>query len=217
MPLFTEENRAKSRDGSKVQTRRLVKPQPDMSILTNPEMTVEFRRCPILGATHHPSEWGMYSKCASVGSVPIYGYNNPIKVGDVRYLCEPLTKGWCKLFAGRALAYYADDEHIAGGRHLIDWRWKVNTLSSMFMPKEAARTFFEITEVRVERLHDISCADAIAEGIRAESNYESIDCDTPSPIDGFERLWDSINKKKCPWSSNPWVWVYGYKKVDINE
>jgi len=81
---------------------------------------------------------------------------------------------------------------------------------SIFMPKWAARIWREITEVRVERLQEISLADIQAEGIydnRASHN-------APIQRDKFSILWDSINSKRgYGWDVNCWVWVLTFKRV----
>lgn len=101
-------------------------------------------------------------------------------------------------------------------------RWK----PSIFMPMEAARFFLEVTNVRAERLQDISEEDAIAEGIEeiaemTESKLPIYRNYLPDEILGFlfpeysyQSLWDSLNAEKAPWKSNPWVWVYEFKKVE---
>ena len=100
---------------------------------------------------------------------------------------------------------------------------------SIFMPKEAARIFLKVTNVRVEKLQDISENDAIAEGVdmlgetkqynwKYYKNYnKSQDYTFMSPIDSFESLWQSINAKKHPWESNPWVWVYEFERIEKPE
>lgn len=88
------------------------------------------------------------------------------------------------------------------------------------MPRWASRITLEITDVRVEQLHDISEEDAKAEGAWGGctvcGDSESGDCieHTPSYIDGFAHMWESINGKKHPWASNPWVWCIEFKRVE---
>ncbi|OGB26500.1 MAG: hypothetical protein A3I66_21465 [Burkholderiales bacterium RIFCSPLOWO2_02_FULL_57_36] len=97
------------------------------------------------------------------------------------------------------------------------------------MPRWASRINLEIVAVRVERLQDISKADAIAEGIegcdvvingRSQGwtwrDYTS-KCDDPcewfsNPIRSYRTLWETINGPGS-WNANPWVWVVEFKKV----
>jgi len=81
---------------------------------------------------------------------------------------------------------------------------------SIHMPRRAARIILEVTDVRVERLQDISGKDAAAEGIQSVSKYGQ-DAD----VSDFADLWDSINKKRgYSWASNPYVWVVEFKRID---
>jgi hypothetical protein len=90
---------------------------------------------------------------------------------------------------------------------------------SIFMPRWASRITLEITDVRVHRLQDISEEDALAEGPGGGACYIGCYDQTstywklPAPIANFARLWDSINLKRCPWSSNPWLWALTFKEV----
>lgn len=78
---------------------------------------------------------------------------------------------------------------------------------SIFMPRWACRLVLEITKVRVERVQDITAADAIAEGIVVDNSQLR---ETPN----FRELWDSINAKRgFGWKVNPWVWVIEFKRV----
>jgi hypothetical protein len=80
---------------------------------------------------------------------------------------------------------------------------------SIHMPRWASRTTLEVTGVRVERLQDISEADAVAEGAAWAA------CGAPqegSHKAGFAQLWESINGPGS-WDANPWVWVVEFKRV----
>lgn len=78
------------------------------------------------------------------------------------------------------------------------------------MPKEAARIWLEITNVRVERLQDISENDAKSEG--AFDMNSGINKITMHKA-GFEDLWKYINGPES-WEVNPWVWVVEFKRID---
>ena len=79
------------------------------------------------------------------------------------------------------------------------------------MPRWASRLTLEIKSVRVERVQEISEADARAEGVeRAEATDGA-----PSYALGFSDLWDSINAKRgYGWDTNPWVWCIAFERVD---
>lgn len=77
---------------------------------------------------------------------------------------------------------------------------------SIFMPREACRIMLEVTDVRVERLQDITEEDAIAEGTVRIHRYKTM-------VWEYETLWESINGKGS-WEKNPWVWVIEFKKIE---
>jgi hypothetical protein len=97
-----------------------------------------------------------------------------------------------------------------------DWR----TRPSIHMPRWASRITLEITEVRVERLQDISEEDARAEGItdggclNCGNSETDCGCLNPKPDarDYFIRLWQSINGPES-WDANPWVWAVSFKRL----
>ena len=93
---------------------------------------------------------------------------------------------------GPRIQYRAD--HHGAPKETI---WK----PSIFMPRSASRILLEITDIRVERLHDISADDEKKEGIY-------------SPIHEllFWALWQKINGPES-WDANPWVWVITFKKI----
>lgn len=103
---------------------------------------------------------------------------------------------------------------------------------SIHMPRWASRITLEVTGVRVERLHDITEADAIAEGVdpspgirgdddlmvqQVMSAHSDMDKPMmPAPVARYVLLWDSINGKQpgvTNWNANPWVWVIEFRRV----
>lgn len=102
-------------------------------------------------------------------------------------------------------------------------KWK----PCIFMPKEACRIFLEITDIRIERLQDISEEDAIKEGIEIIShggfgrsgeewkNYLNGGI-LRTAIISFGSLWQKINGLKS-WQANPFVWVIEFKQIDKPE
>ncbi len=77
-------------------------------------------------------------------------------------------------------------------------------LTAMFMPKWAARTWLEITNVRVQRVQEISETDCVAEGCPKDYLLGR---------NWYKNLWDEINGKKHPWASNPFCWCLTFRRV----
>ncbi|WFC43198.1 hypothetical protein [Pseudoxanthomonas sp. SE1] len=86
--------------------------------------------------------------------------------------------------------------------------------SPLHMPKALSRFTLEITEVRVQRLLDISDADCMAEGVRPTVDGTAADWrhDETGARRTFRQLWQSINGP-ASWDANPWVWAITFKKV----
>lgn len=196
LPIFKPEMRKANRDGLKSQTRRVMDPQPPRH---------SFTMCPNEKFNVKVSEL-FYMHCP-------YG-----KVGDYVYMREPLYHG----FGG--VAYYKDDgvmvRHALTGNP-ITWRWNVNTLSGMFMPREAARFIYQYESIRVERVQEITRDDAKAEGLNNVWSWNK-DRDPKyfrrgvlNPyVANYSVLWDEINGERgFGWDVNPWVWVLEYKVV----
>ena len=192
-------------DGRKSQTRRLINPQPDYSIL-KAGTELEPHRCPCLGPAHYGrSEWGLYGAPYHYSDVPCFGYNCPYgQPGDLLYFRET----WADL-RGTGIDGSPDPLRnpkklpVAYGAHAttdseearkdFGIKWK----PSIFMPKWAARIWRRITDTRVERVQDISDEDITAEGCEPEI------CN--SAWDTFCYIWDSINAKPKLSKRNPWT------------
>ena len=89
-----------------------------------------------------------------------------------------------------------------------DFKWK----PSIFMPRSFARIFLKITNIRVERIQDISEEDVKAEGFTGGNDLQN-PCAKPA-IKWFFYLWNAINKKRgFGWDVNPWVWVIEFERI----
>lgn len=91
--------------------------------------------------------------------------------------------------------------------------WAGKTRSAIFMPRWASSINLEITEIRVQRLQDISEEDAIAEGMTGRLGQEATGGLLTCARDVFQQYWDLINGKKYPWSMNPFVVAISFKVV----
>jgi len=93
---------------------------------------------------------------------------------------------------------------------VLDGRWR----PSIHMPREASRITLEITNVRVERLNEISQKDVMAEGAEpltlADGGF--VPLSGSDYVGGFRRLWESINGPGS-WAENPLVWVIAFKRL----
>lgn len=111
----------------------------------------------------------------------------------------------------------AKERHLYPNRIGSPWMAK---RPSIHMPRWASRITLEVTDVRVERLQDISEDDARAEGVEPIKRWTHYG---EGATDGgrlywrqpFCELWDSINAKRAPWASNPWVWCIEFKRVEV--
>lgn len=90
-------------------------------------------------------------------------------------------------------------------------RWAYAWKPSIHMPRDACRITLPVLSIRVERLQDITEADALAEGC------ESVNGASRAPgwaRSNFETLWQSINGERpgCSWAANPWVWRVAFSR-----
>jgi hypothetical protein len=148
----------------------------------------------------------------------LYRHFPKYQPGDILYVRETFRKLVdCKTGDFHSYDYKADMPEKF--HRLFPYKWQ----PSLFMPKDAARIFLQVTDVTAERLQDITLKDAIAEGIecihesdvKVYRNYllkEKLG--STNPVNSFSSLWNSINAKTSPWGKNDWVWVYTFKKIE---
>lgn len=197
-------------DGRKTQTRRVVKCQP----------------CE--GGIERSSIDGLYTCLKDHVTMSLFAcpLGQPGDLLWVRETCFPVHR-WkdAPLFAAvepdwmyRADYDYRDQKHSVIGCH----KWT----PSIHMPREASRILLRVKSVRVERLQDISEADAQAEGLVVpESSSDTtglsdgaielaIERDEVRHIAAFQSLWEAINGYDS-WDANPWVWVVEFEEVEV--
>jgi hypothetical protein len=164
--------------GTKTQTRRALNPQP---------------------AQNSAGLWTWQRPGVSVqGDGLTLALAQRIAIGDRLYVREH-WRTWAGLdgVAPRDMVANVGLQYEATAQPSVDQAGRFR--QGMHMPRWASRLTLTVTDVRVERLHDISEADAIAEGI-ATGDY---------PVDVYASLWDSINGPGS-WAGNPWVAAYTF-------
>lgn len=212
--LMTPENAQKVHDGTKTQTRRIVKvpvwvSEEDMLKLVVQRLAT--------GLAYYKD------------GQPVKRLTCPYGVcGDRLWIREAHqfdppddgTWGYTSFFGCNGSPLEDIPERFRNSKHcLYRGNWAGSPLiwrPSIHMPRWACRTVVEITEIRVERVQDISEEDAKAEGCKS-ADYATgreviLDPSLGSYRLAFRDLWDSINGKGA-WERNEWVWVIGMKKV----
>ena len=163
------------------------------------------------------------------------GYHPPYKPGDILWVretwrpIEASSAGWCRIEYKAGGAEYFQNV-IAVPKYQEPWH------PSIHMPKEAARIFLRVKDVKVQRLREMSEADCMAEGIREFTKdgklfkYSTQSGDMPTipwadmpvtPGTAFAKLWDSTIKPAdrdwYGWAVNPWVWVIEFERIEKPE
>lgn len=215
--LFNTEMVRANLDGRKTCTRRLVKPQPDEK---------------------HTYPLGFVTDSTERKEVGCFGFGIDEYGGSIQYAKPPYHTGdilyvretWCALpvneaghMRGHCVYYYRAD----GDLRPEGWRGKWRP--SIHMPKEAARIFLKVTDVRVERLQEITKDECIKEGIypsNCRNCNAAFDCDICpdegyDEVDKFVEVWNSTIKKsdldRYGWDANPWVWVIEFERCERPE
>ena len=194
-------------DGRKTQTRRVVKPQPDVS--------EGYGGCTRLMFKKRNGE-ALLNEALNAPSPLLYPLLCPYgDVGDRLWVREtfatgPKGHGWGDVIYHATFG--AALKPVCEGFT----KWK----PSIHMPRAISRLSLDITEVRVERLQDITNVEAEREGV---THY---DCGHPDCFDkqghpgkhfgprgAFMELWESLNAKRgYGWDANPWVWCLTFRR-----
>lgn len=190
-------------DGKKTQTRRVIKPQPELPDSNGPYRAERrgARAWIWMARTDFPSyAWATNDRIA------------PYAVGDVLWVRETHLIVGPKENPERCRVVYR-----ATNDGPDEWVSPVWT-PSIFLPRWASRISLDVTAVRCERLQDISEADAQAEGVFYAPDvsgwmmYRGHGLIHVSAVGAYQSLWDSINGKNEPWEANPWVWVISFRR-----
>lgn len=225
--LFSTEMVQAIMEGRKTQTRRIIK----LPVIENKRYA---------GGAYIEHKSGERTALEYHGNLP-----SPFKKGEILWVRESV-----KILSYKNIGstydyvydYQFESDNTVVNRDKIPQRIVVNHINDLLYPKqygtwltkkqkvpngclkEMARLFLEVTNVRVERLQDISEDDAIAEGIeiienekygRVFRNYFMGDQEHyfKVPELSFQSLWIKINGR-ASWDANPWVWVYEFKRVE---
>lgn len=212
-------------EGRKTMTRRVIKEFPLSGYRWGGWIVESSNRKETGMATVVPEENSKYCGTGKIGAHCPYGQPGDRLWVRETFACGLSTKSG---IAYRATSQWSDFEDGTPQDHeKITWK------PSIFMPRWASRITLEVTAVRVERLQDISEADATAEGIvfidygldkhgmknscyhiKEEAEKGPDHCMLSARY-GFASLWDSINAERgYSWKSNPWTWVVEFKRVE---
>jgi hypothetical protein len=126
---------------------------------------------------------------------------------------QPGDRLWVRERISKPLPLDVESKCFTGYYFAGDEERKIKWIPSIHMPRWASRITLEVTSVRVERLQEITEADAKAEGVTKPSDHPLCVGDCRTAYSRFKELWDRINAERAVWESNPWVWVVTFKRV----
>lgn len=232
--LFNTEMVRAILDGRKTVTRRMIKSQPKSKL------------CYTFAGSHKKDigRWGYPSKTAHESWGEEFKlpdditeeelkkkWNPPYHTDDVLYVRET----WAPIYPNKesnevcGYIYEEDsleeyDKRYPDGK---DYQWGGKWRPSIHMPKEAARIWLKVKDVRVERLQECGkgwCIDIEKEGIVTPQNpilYINDDEFHDALREEFQKLWNSTIKKsdldRYGWDVNPWVWVIEFERCEKQE
>lgn len=198
-------------DGRKTCTRRVIKPQ--------------LEECPNCKHVHNEYIYDKMAEnvyCARCGYPLVPERRAPYQPGDILYVRETWC-GWYLPLVGMHYCYRATETDGNKRPTSPEYDCDVEKISwhpSIHMPKEAARIWLRVTDVRVERLQDITAEQVVKEGTTGLTmdliqNSDELKRHYDIP---FAVLWDSTIKKAdrnlYGWAANPWVWVIEFERCE---
>lgn len=189
-------------DGRKIQTRRVIRPQPSAGIRKSPFANggIEDGHGRAIKTTYEPGDRLWVRESWAVG-----------KCADGFKPSELHAGAW--LVENGGIWFDADNT-----KPKKPYSPKGKKRPSIFMPRWASRITLEVTKVRVERIQEITPKDVYAEGVWCAKSL-SYENTIPSLRQKckdvyFRSLWDRINKNRgYGWDVNPWVWVVKFKML----
>lgn len=191
--LFNTEMVRAIMDGRKSCTRRMVKPQPNEK---------------------HTYPLGFVTDSTEKKEVGCFGFGINEYSGSIQYAKPPYQPRdilYVRETWGHPISLNSDKQYVFRADKIAESGFKNDSHiwhPSIHMPKEAARIWLKVTDVRVERLQDMTDDDAEAEGC----------FDYTSTALGFPDVWDSTIKKsdvdRYGWDVNPWVWVIEFGRCE---
>lgn len=192
--LFNTEMVQAILDGRKTCTRRVAKNVPDHTHRIEPVYEN--------GRFQFDCFYSSYVAALDADADFCMPYFPPYQQGDILYVRET----W-----GHPISLNSDKQYVFRADKIAEIGFKNDSHiwhPSIHMPKEAARIWLKVTDVRVERLQDMTDDDAEAEGC----------FDYTSTALGFPDVWDSTIKKsdldRYGWDANPWVWVVEFERCE---
>ncbi len=185
-------------DGRKSQTRRIVKPQPELPGWWPTKKDRSFH----WASEKHFRRGGMYH-------CPRGHIGDLLWVRETFYIIGEHPGPW----PGSRWTHYRADLSNNLGPDEMQWKgpWK----PSIYMPRKASRLTLRITNIRVERVQDITEEDAITEGFKAHSKDIGGMMLPVYPLAWFDSLWNSIHGTDA-WDRNPFVWVIEFEVIKQN-
>ena len=204
--LFNTEMVRAILSGDKTFTRRVIKPQPKSKLC----YTFAGGDCGTWGYPIPSAHeiWG--EECKLPDDITkddlAKRWIPPYHADDILYVRETWFKDVDRYMYR---ANYSDREKFYRGGKEIEMKWK----PSIHMPKEAARIWLKVTNIRVERLQEIKIDGIRDEGLSSMAVHVG---DMEIALKEWETLWNSTIKKSdidtYGWDANPWVWVIEFER-----